>query len=164
MGVPEEAVEGRIPRIRAFLPFHHKGHLLIRGGWCGCSWTPRQHPRSEERAALLGQGTRGHIGQGQGTQWTQVKENEERTPTHAQRGKWDCPQELGVDGTDQKEVSLGPAPLPSREAAEDPVCLLLTLWQTGSSHLVVFWEFEAPSFFAPFLFGQLSFQKPKGTV
>ena len=56
-----------------------------------------------------------------------MKENEERTPTHAQRGKWDCPQELGVDGTDQKEVSLGPAPLPSREAAEDPVCLLLTL-------------------------------------
>lgn len=75
----------------------------------------------------MGWGARGHSGQGKGTQWTQVRENEERTPTPTQRGKWDCPQELGVDGTDQKKVSLKPAPLPSREGAEDPVSLLLTL-------------------------------------
>ena len=28
MGLTEEAAEGRIPKIRAVLPFHHKGHLL----------------------------------------------------------------------------------------------------------------------------------------
>ena len=40
VGVPEEAVEGRIPRIRAFLPFHHKGHFLIRGVGAGAPGPP----------------------------------------------------------------------------------------------------------------------------
>ena len=46
----------------------------------------------------------GTAGEEQGTQWTLVKENEERTPAPAQTGKRDCPRELGVDGADQKDA------------------------------------------------------------
>ena len=64
----------------------------------------------------------GTAGQEQGTQWPRVKENEERTPAPAQTGKRDCPQELGVDRTDQEDVGHqcgpGKCPVPSAAVAK----------------------------------------------